>query len=78
LVNIWVIIFCETMSSSSSQCRVCQKTEKGIAATGARIENRQAIPKRNVVRADVMVAPLDIIVDIIQTFTWDISTTVHA
>ncbi len=53
------------MSASSSQRKVRQRTEEGIVATRARIENRQAISKRNVVRADVMVAPLDIIADII-------------
>jgi len=45
-------------------------TKESIAATRARIENRQAIPERNVVLADVMVAPLDIIADIIQTYHW--------
>jgi uncharacterized membrane protein YkvA (DUF1232 family) len=45
-------------------------TKESIAATRARIENRQAIPERNVVLADVMVAPLDIIPDIIQTYHW--------
>jgi len=58
------------MSAGSSQRRVCQRTEAGLAANRARIENRQAISERNVVRADVMVAPLDIIADIIQTYHW--------
>jgi hypothetical protein len=62
--------FCRTMSASRSQRRVGQRTEEGIAATRAKIENRQAIPERNVVRADVMVALLDIIADIIQTYHW--------
>jgi hypothetical protein len=38
------------MSSGSSQHRVRQRTEEGIAATRARVENRQAIPERSVVR----------------------------
>jgi hypothetical protein len=29
------------------------------------VENKQAIPERSVVRADIMVAPLDIIYEII-------------
>jgi hypothetical protein len=62
--------FFRTMSASSSQRRVRQRTEEGIAATKVRIENRQAIPERNVVQADVMVAPLDIIANIIQTYHW--------
>jgi hypothetical protein len=36
----------------------------------AKIENRQAVPERNVLRADVMVAPLDFIVDIIRDNHW--------
>jgi hypothetical protein len=45
-------------------------TEVGLATTWARIDNRQAIPERNVVCANVRVAPLDIIADIIQTYHW--------
>jgi hypothetical protein len=60
--------FCRTMSASSSQRRVRQMTEEGIVTIKARIENRQAILERNVVRADVIVAHLDIIADIIQTY----------
>jgi hypothetical protein len=43
-------------------------TEEGIVTIKAKIENRQAILERNVVRADVIVAHLDIIADIIQTY----------
>jgi hypothetical protein len=53
------------MSAGNSQRRVKQRTEEGIAASKARIANRPAIPERNVVRADVLVAPLDVIDDII-------------
>jgi hypothetical protein len=53
------------MSSGSSQHRARQRTEGGLAATRARVENKQAIPERSVVRADIMVAPLDIIYEII-------------
>jgi hypothetical protein len=38
-----------------------------MAATRAKFENRQAIPKRNVLKADIIVAPLDFIAEIIQT-----------
>lgn len=43
-------------------------TEEGIAASRARIASRPVIPERNVVRSDVLVAPLDVINDIIQTY----------
>jgi len=56
------------MSASRSQRRVRQMTEEGIVTIKAKIENRQAILERNVVRADVIVAHLDIIADIIQTY----------
>jgi hypothetical protein len=58
------------MSASSSQRRVRQRTEEGNAASRAKIANRSVIPKRNVVRADVMVGPLDVISEIIQTYNW--------
>jgi hypothetical protein len=66
--NIFVIflqIF-RKMSYGSSQRRVRQRTDAGLAATRARIESRQVIPERNIVSADVMVAPLDFIAQIIQ------------
>jgi hypothetical protein len=53
------------MSSSNSQRKVRQRTEEDIVATKARVENRQAIPERSVVRTYIMVAPLDIIYEII-------------
>jgi len=34
------------------------------------LENRQAIPERNVLKADVMVAPMDYIVEIIRDNHW--------
>jgi hypothetical protein len=37
-----------------------------MAATRAKVENRQAIPEKNVVRADIMQVPLDFIIEIIQ------------
>jgi hypothetical protein len=68
LWHFWAYIslyFFRTMSSGSSQHRARQRTEGGLAATRARVENKQAIPERSVVRADIMVAPLDIIYEII-------------
>jgi hypothetical protein len=64
-LEIFLFILCKTMSAGNSQRRVKQRTEEGIAASKARIANRPAIPERNVVRADVLVAPLDVIDDII-------------
>jgi hypothetical protein len=58
------------MSASNSQHRLSQRTKEGVAASKARIANRPVIPERNVVRADVMVAPLDVINEIIQTYNW--------
>jgi hypothetical protein len=57
--------FCRNMSASSPQCRVRQRTEGDLAALRAKIMNRTIIAERNVVRADIMVAPLDSIHDII-------------
>jgi hypothetical protein len=56
------------MYVGSSQRRVRQRIEEGIAASKARITNRPIILERNVVRANVLVAPLDVINDIIQTY----------
>jgi len=64
--NIFFIILCITMSTGSSQRRARQRTEEGIASSKAKISNWQAILERNVVRADVLVAPLDVIDDIID------------
>jgi hypothetical protein len=62
----WAYILCiffffRKMSSGNSQCRVRQRTDEGIATTKARMESRQVISERNIVRADIMVAPLDFI-----------------
>jgi hypothetical protein len=58
------------LSAGSPQCKVRQRTEEDVAAFRARIMNRAVIPKRNVIRADIMVAPLDDIHKIIQTYHW--------
>jgi hypothetical protein len=47
-----------------------QRTEEGVAASRARIANMPIFPNRNVVKVDVMVAPLDVIYEIIQTYNW--------
>jgi hypothetical protein len=44
--------------------------EEGPDAIRARVENMQAIRKRNVVRANIMVAPLDFVAEIIQANHW--------
>jgi hypothetical protein len=58
------------MSAGSPQQRVRQRTEVDRAALRAKIMDRTVIAKRNVVRSDIMVAPLDSIHDIIQTYHW--------
>jgi hypothetical protein len=58
------------MTSGCSQRKVRQRTKGGIAATRDRMENRQVIPERNIVRADIMVAPLDFIAEMIQANHW--------
>jgi hypothetical protein len=62
--------FCRIMSAGSLQRRVRQRTERDLAALKAKIMDRTIITERNVVRADIMVAPLDSIHDIIQTYYW--------
>jgi hypothetical protein len=58
------------MSTGIPQLRVRQRTEEDVAASRAKIMNRPIIPERNVVRVDIMVAPLDDIHQIIQTYHW--------
>jgi hypothetical protein len=58
------------MSADSPQWRVRQRIEEDVAAFRARIMNRAVIPERNVIRTDLLVAPLDSINDIIQTYHW--------
>jgi hypothetical protein len=62
--------FCRNMSAGSSQRRVRQTANGELVAIGAKIMNRSVIAERNVVSADIMVAPLDSIHDIIQTYHW--------
>jgi hypothetical protein len=45
------------MSASSSQCKVRQWTQEDFEDARARAERRQVIMERNVIRADVLVAP---------------------
>jgi hypothetical protein len=58
------------MSAGSPQPRVRQRTKGDITALRAKIMDRIVIGERNVVRLDIMVAPLDSIHDIIQTYHW--------
>jgi hypothetical protein len=41
-----------------------------MAATRAKVENRQEILERNIFRVDIMMAPLDFIAEIIQANHW--------
>jgi hypothetical protein len=58
------------MSADSPQRKVQQRIEEDVAALRAKIMNKAVIPERNVVRADIMVTPLDDIYQIIQTYHW--------
>jgi hypothetical protein len=64
--NIFFAFCFKKMSSGSSQRKVRQRTEEGIAATRARMENRQVILDRNILRVDITVAPLNFIAQMIQ------------
>jgi hypothetical protein len=57
--------FCRIMSADSPQRRVRQRIEEDVVAFRARIMNRAVIPERNVIRIDLIVAPLDSIYEII-------------
>jgi hypothetical protein len=58
------------MSAGSPQRRVRQRTEEDRAAVRIKTMNRPVIVERNVVRSDIMVAPMDSIHDTIQTYHW--------
>jgi len=58
------------MSAGSPQCRVRLRTEADRAALQAKIMDRPVIAERNVVRSNIMVAPLDSIHETIQTYHW--------
>jgi hypothetical protein len=58
------------MSADSSQHRVRQRTEEAQATSLVKKENRQAISERNILRVDVMAAPLDYIAEIIRDNHW--------
>jgi len=53
--------FSKKVSLGNSQRKVRQRTNEGIAATRARMANKQLIPERNILIPDIMVAPLDFI-----------------
>jgi hypothetical protein len=67
LANL-VGLFCKIMSAGSPQGRVRQRTRGDRAALRAKIMDRPVIVEWNVVGSDIMVAPLDSIHDIIQTY----------
>jgi hypothetical protein len=56
------------MSADNQLQRVRQRIEEDVAAFRARIMNRAVILDWNVIRTDHMVAPLDSINEIIQTY----------
>jgi hypothetical protein len=69
LANL-VGLFCRIMSAGSPQSRVRQRTEGDRAALRAKIMDLPVTAERNVVRSNIMVAPLDSIHDTIQTYHW--------
>jgi hypothetical protein len=58
------------MSAISSQRRVRQRIEEEQSVFQAKIMDRNVLAERNVVRADIMVPPLDSIYETIQTYYW--------
>lgn len=58
------------MFAGSPQCRVHQRTKEDVATFRAIIMNRTINPERNVIRTDIMVAPLDSIHEIIKIYDW--------
>jgi hypothetical protein len=58
------------MSAGNPERRVRQRIKEDITAFRARIMSWAVIPERNVIRADIIVAPLDDIHKIIQTYHW--------
>jgi hypothetical protein len=64
LANL-VCFFCRIMSTGSPHRRIRQRTEGDRVALRAMIMDRLVIAERNVVRSDIMVAPLDNIHDTI-------------
>jgi len=62
--------FCRNMSASSPPRRVRQRLVEDKAAIQAKIMDCSVIAEWNVLRADIMVPPLDNILDIIQTYNW--------
>jgi len=58
------------MSAGSPPRRVRQRLVEDRAEIQAKIMDRSVIAERNVLRADIVVPPLDNILDIIQTYNW--------
>jgi hypothetical protein len=58
------------MSTGSPPHRFCQRLMEDRAEFQAKIMDCSVIAEQNVLRADIMVPPLDNILDIIQTYNW--------
>jgi len=63
-------IFCRIMSAGSPPRRVRQRLVEDRAAIQSKIMDRTVIAERNILRAYIMVPPLDNILAIIQTYNW--------
>jgi len=61
---------CRIMVAGSPPRRVRQRLVEDRASIQAKIMDRSVIAEQNVLRADIMVPPLDNILDIIQTYNW--------
>jgi hypothetical protein len=61
---------CRIMSDISSQRRVRQRTEAEMNERHVRIMDRSVIAERKVVRADIMVPPLNSMYETIQQYQW--------
>jgi hypothetical protein len=61
---------CRIMSVGSPPCKVRQRIVEDRAAIQAKTMDRTVIAKRNVIRSDIIVPPLDNIHAIIQTYNW--------
>jgi hypothetical protein len=66
----FLLDFYRIMSAGSPPRRVCQRLEEDRAAFQAKVMDCTVIAEGNVLRADIMVPPLDNILGIIQTYNW--------
>jgi len=61
----YVIFFFRKMSSDSSPPRVRQRTEESIEERKACMDSRLVLPERNILKADLVDAPLNFIAKLV-------------